>query len=124
MHGGPKRFAVFFMDLTDELVAFAKKFYPAYEEMPGSILRTIFEKYKGTTIICRNDQGEIQGFAVYQEWPSILNFILICGRAGHVDANLRAMLLGRHHLPRKPIAYFDETKMKLRIFKIAPNEDL
>ena len=112
------------MDLTEELILFAKRYYPAYEEMPESILRTLFEKYKGTTIICRTDQGKIQGFAIYQEWPSLLNFILICGQAGHAAANLRAMLLGRHHLPRKPIAYFDETKMELRIFKIVSNEEL
>lgn len=83
--------------------------------MPNSPLQRMFETYKNTTLIYQRD-GEIRGFALYQEWPDCLNFICIVG-IGDNEENLKAMLADRHQLPNKKIVFFDETIMELKTIK-------
>ena len=83
--------------------------------MPDDILRKLFETYKNTTLVFR-DNGEIKGFAIYQEWPDRLNFIAIAG-SGSQQENLRAMLKGRKNLPDKMICYFDEKTVQLKTMR-------
>ncbi len=102
-----------FFVMIDTLIKFAKKNYEAYSDIPDSFLRRMFETYKDTTLIYQDDAGNIRGFALYQDWPDRLVFILICGDSGH-DQNFKAMISGRHNLPDKPICYFDEKTMRLK----------
>jgi len=60
-----------------------------------------------------HDVGEIKGFALYQEWPELLNFICIVGIGSKLE-NLRAILRGRQVLSSKKICYFDEETMELK----------
>ncbi len=103
----------FFIVMIDKLIQFARTHHAGFEGMPDKQLRVMFEKYAASTLIWR-DAGEIKGFAIYQEWPDRLNFIAIAGK-GSRSENLKAILAGRHDLPRKMICYFDEEKMELKI---------
>ena len=97
--------------MIDELIKFAKR-HPGLAEISERGLRTLFETYKKTTLIYRPN-GEIKGFAVYQEWPDCLNFIVMAGD-GDIFANLSRIRGFIDSLPKKPIVFFDEKKMELR----------
>ncbi len=101
--------------MLDELVKFAKANHKGYAIVPDEFLRAMFVTYKDYTLVNRVD-GEIQGFAIYQEWPNCLNFICIVGNPenDHLK-NVIAMMDGKRLLPDKKIVFFDETKMRLRV---------
>lgn len=98
--------------MIETLVKFTKKNYPGFKDAPVSLIRSLFETYKKTTLVLKKN-GEIRGVGVYQEWPDCLNFILICGIGSRAE-NIRAMLEGRCLLPKKRIVFFDERTMELR----------
>lgn len=98
-------------DIIDKLIEYAQESHPAYLNMPATTLRVMFETYKNSILVWQPN-GEICGFAIYQEWPDCLNFIAIAGSSSR-EENLKAMLAGRHNLPNKKICYFDEQKMKV-----------
>jgi len=102
--------AVFFM--PNELIEFAKRYYPGFGELPERFIRTLFETYKNTTLVWYNN-GEIRGFAVYQDWPELANFFLICG-IGTQAENLKMLRTWARNFVKK-VVWFDEKKMKLRI---------
>jgi len=95
------------------LIEFSRENYPNFKEMPEKLISKIFETYKETTHLFYID-GKIKGFALYQEWPNCLNFLMMCLPFGTERENLRVLLGGRHLLPRKKIVWFDETEMKAR----------
>lgn len=96
----------------DELIAFTKRHHGELGLLPESVLRRWFETYKDTILVARSG-GKIVGFGLYQEWPDFINFICVCGNGSQAE-NFRALLKGRHLLPRKKICFFDETAMKAR----------
>ncbi len=100
--------------MLDELVKFAKARHEGFAIASDEGLRRMFETYKDYTLINIVD-GEIRGFAVYQEWPDCLNFLCMVGNPenDHLK-NITAMMEGRKGLPDKKIVFFDETKMELR----------
>lgn len=99
--------------MHEELVKFAQENYPEFAFVPLEVLHRWFETYKDTTIINRDANGEIKGFAIYQKWPSFLNFIIICGREG--PDNLKQILAGaRERFGDQTIAWFDEKRMEAR----------
>lgn len=104
--------------MTEELIELAKK-HPGFREVSDYGLRVMFETYKNTTLIQRDDDGKITAFAIYQEWPDCLNFIAVVGASGDRGENVRALLkiLGRKNRPSpgKEICYFDEVKMELKV---------
>jgi len=102
--------------MIDELVKFAQENYPEFASVPLAVLYKWFDTYKGTTVIDRDSNGEIAGFAIYQIWPDFLNFIIICGREG--SGNLEKILAGaRERFAGQKIAWFDEEKMEARFIQ-------
>jgi len=97
-----------------DIIEFAQKHYPKFDKMPVDLIQTIFETYKNSTCVFRNNRGFIRGFAVYQEWPDVLNFIMICLPFGSKHKNLKNILSGRSLLPNKKIVWFDEERMEGR----------
>jgi len=98
--------------IVDELIEFAQAHHPGFEGMPDETLKIFFETYKDTTLVWQKN-GEIYGFAVYQEWPDLLNFICVATIGSRAE-NLRAILKVVKVMSRKKICYFDETKMEVR----------
>ena len=102
--------------MHDELVKFAQEYYPEFASVPLVVLQKWFETYKGTTIIDRDSNGEIAGFAIYQIWPDFLNFIIICGREG--EGNLdRILTVYRERFAGQKLAWFDEKRMEARFIQ-------
>ncbi len=101
--------------MIKELIKFAKANHSGYAKVPDEFLRKMFETYKDTTVVnCVN--GEICGFGIYQEWPDLLNFICMVGNSENdVMKNIFAMMIAKEKIPDKPIVFFDESKMELRI---------
>jgi len=99
--------------MIDELIKFARAHHIGFKGMPDRTLRALFETYKKTTLVWR-ENGEVRGFAIYQEWPDRLNFIVMAGIGSRIE-NAKAILRGRKQLPRKTICYFDEDSMELKI---------
>lgn len=99
--------------MIDKLIQFARAHHPGFEGMPEKTLRALFETYKKTTLVWQ-ENGDIRGFAIYQEWPDRLNIIAIAGIGGRVE-NMKAILRGRKQLPQKMICWFDEKTMELKI---------
>lgn len=97
----------------DEVVEFSQQHYPNFKEMPERLVRKLLETYKKTTFVYFINNA-IKGFVIFQEWPNCLNFIVICLPFGTERENLKAILSGRHLLPRKKFVWFDETKMEGR----------
>lgn len=95
-----------------ELVRLAKNGYPNLAHLSEDYIRSFFEKYKKTALVFIQ-KTEIKGFAVYQEWPDALNFILICLPFSK-ERNLRVILQGRKIVPNKKIVWFDDKKMEAR----------
>ena len=99
--------------MIDELIKLAKK-HPGFKEISDFGLRVMFETYKDTTLIHR-DNGEVKAFAIYQEWPDRLNFIAVVGVSDNRLENLCSLLKMRDDKPpEKMVCYFDETKMELK----------
>ena len=105
-----------FIMVIDDLIKFAKTYHAGFASVGDSFLRRMFETYRDTTLIYR-PKGELKGFAIYQEWPDRLVFITIVG-SGTLEENLKAMIRGRSHLPKKPICWFDENKKELRTWRL------
>lgn len=103
--------------MPDELVKFAQQYYPSFASMSGKIITEWFNIYKETTVIDRDDNGQITGFAIYQKWPHFLNFIVICGKRD-MWANLdRLLSVCRQRFAGQKIGWFDETRMKARFIQ-------
>lgn len=98
--------------MIDRLIKFAKENHPGFAGMPYDILRMLFKTYEKTTLIRERD-GEIRGFALYQEWPDRLVFIAIAG-IGSTLETINGLLEGRNLLPDKMICWFDEKTMELK----------
>lgn len=98
--------------MIDALIKFTKENYPGFKEAPENLIRSLFEKYKKTTLVYEKN-GEICGVGVYQEWPDCLNFILICGIGSTIES-ASVLLAGQKLLPKKRIVFFDEQTMRLR----------
>lgn len=98
--------------MIEALVKFTKENYPGFKEAPESLIRSLFEIYKKTTLIYKKN-GEIRGVGVYQEWPDCLNFILICGIGSTIES-IGVLLDGQKLLPKKRIVFFDERTMRLK----------
>lgn len=99
--------------MVDELIKFARAHHPGFEGLPEKTMRALFETYKKTTLVWR-ENGAVRGFAIYQEWPDLLNIIAIAGIGSKLE-NLKAILRGRKQLPQKMICWFDESSMELKI---------
>lgn len=103
--------------MIDELIKLAKK-HPGFREISDFGLRVMFETYKGSTLIYR-DNGEIKAFAIYQEWPDCLNFIAVVGASDDKSENIKSLLKIREFIPistvNKAVCYFDETNMELKV---------
>ena len=103
--------------MIDQLIKLARN-HPGFREISELALRVMFETYKDTTLIHR-DNGEIKAFAVYQEWPDRLNFIAVVGSSGDKSENIRSLLKmvgrGNRPSPEKMVCYFDEIKMELKV---------
>lgn len=97
-----------------KLVRFAKDFYPNFNIMPISLICKVFETYKNTTLVYRDNRNKVRGFVIYQEWPDCLNFIMICLPFYKERETLRIILKGRPLIPKKKIVWFDEEKMEGR----------
>ena len=100
--------------MIDELIKLAKK-HPGFKEISEFGLRVMFETYKSTTLIHR-DNGEVKAFAIYQAWPDRLNFIAVVGTSDDKSENIKSLLKIRGIIPssQKMVCYFDETKMELK----------
>ena len=98
--------------MIEQLIKFAQKNHPGFAGMPDDILRKLFKTYEKTTLVRVRD-GEIRGFALYQEWPDRLVFIAIAGIGSTIET-INGLLEGRNHLPAKMICWFDETEMELK----------
>ena len=107
--------------MVDKLIKFARAHHPGFEGMSKETMRALFETYKETTLVWQ-ENGEIRGFAIYQEWPDRLNVIAIAGIGSRAE-NLKMMLKCRKQVPRKMICWFDETKMELKILCQQFSED-
>ena len=100
--------------MIDELIKLAKK-HPGFKEISDFGLRVMFETYKNSTLIHR-DNGEIKAFAIYQEWPDRLNFIAVVGASDDKSENIKFLLGIRGKVPAgKKVCYFDEIKMELKV---------
>ena len=100
--------------MIEQLIKLAKK-HPGFREISDFGLRVMFETYKDSTLIHR-DNGEIKAFAVYQDWPDCLNFIAVVGASDDKSENIKSLLRIRDNLPlEKMVCYFDETKMELKV---------
>lgn len=103
--------------MIDQLIKLARK-HPGFKELSEYALRVMFETYKDTTLIHR-ENGEIKAFAIYQDWPDRLNFIAVVGSSDDKSENIKSLLKIRKYIPistiDKIICYFDETKMELKI---------
>ena len=72
----------------------------------------MFEKYRKTTLVYKSN-GQMKGFAIYQEWPEFLNFLAIVGDKGLFRIMWR-VLHNKELLPTKPFGFFDELRMEGR----------
>lgn len=100
--------------MIDELIKLARK-HPGFKQISDLGLRIFFETYKDSILVHR-DNGEIKAFAVYQEWPDLLNFIAIVGTSSDPSENIKSLLKIRSNLPaEKMVCYFDEYKMELKV---------
>ena len=99
-------------DEIAELIDFAKEHHPGFTPISNDFLRKMFITYADTTIINRKN-GKIHGFACYQEWPDLLNFICIVGIGSPLE-NLADMLKYSKQLPKKRICFFNETVMEVK----------
>lgn len=101
--------------MIDQLIELAKK-HPGFREISDFGLQVMFETYKDSTLIHR-DNGEIKAFAIYQDWPDRLNFIAVVGASGDKSENIKSLLKIRGIIPspEKMICYFDEVNMELKI---------
>jgi len=103
--------------VIEQLIKLAKK-HPGFREISDFGLRVMFETYKDTTLIHR-ENGEIKAFAIYQEWPDRLNFIAVVGASDERSENIKSLLKIRDFIPistvDKKVCYFDETKMELKV---------
>lgn len=102
--------------MIDQLIKLAKR-HPGFREISDFGLRVMFETYKDSTLIHR-DNGQIKAFAIYQEWPDRLNFIAVVGASEDKAENIKSILkiVGRDNRPspEKMVCYFDEFKMELK----------
>ena len=100
--------------MIDQLIKLAKK-HPGFKEISDYGLRVMFETYKDTTLIHR-ENGEIKAFAIYQEWPDRLYFFAVVGASDDRSENIESLLKIRGEIPSgKKVCYFDETKMELKV---------
>jgi len=100
--------------MIEQLIKLARK-HPGFKEISEYGLRVMFETYKDTTLIYK-DNGEIKAFAIYQEWPDRFNFIAVVGTSDDRLENIRSLLKIRSAVPpEKMVCYFDEAKMELKI---------
>ena len=100
--------------MIDQLIKLARK-HPGFREISEFGLRVMFETYKDTTLI-HKDNGEIKAFAIYQEWPDCFNFIAVVGSSNDKLENLCSLLKMRDDKPpKKMVCYFDEVNMELKI---------
>lgn len=108
---------VVYYDNLRQVTNFAKLNYPGYKYFPVEVIQGFFEKYKNSTILYSN-KGIVQGFTVYQEWPDVYNFIMICLPTLDTKERVREIIKGiktKNILPRKkPIVWWDEENMKGR----------
>ncbi len=101
--------------MIDKLIKFAKENHAGFAGVGEQYLRSMFERYKETTLVNVGPDGEVRGFGIYQEWPDCLNFIALVGNPEHnTFKNFLALMKGRENLPHKKIVFFDEEKMELR----------
>lgn len=102
----------------EELIKFSRKTYPDWTELTPVYIEKLFNKYKDTTLIYI-ENNEIRGFVVYQNWPDVINMILIC-LDFDVWKNLHIMRKGLNQakientLPNKPIVFWDDERMEAR----------
>jgi len=98
---------------VEEVALFARRHYPNFWQFNKRTVYGFFETYRDTTLVHKNKQG-IDGILVYQEWPDLLNFIIICLPFGTKLSNFDIMCTAKHLLPDKKVVWFDEKRMKLR----------
>ena len=100
--------------MIEQLIKLARK-HPGFKEISEYGLRVMFETYKDTTLIHR-DNGEIKAFALYQEWPDRLVFIAVVGSSSDRSENIKTLLKikGLVSSLNKKVCYFDEYDMELK----------
>jgi len=102
--------------MIEQLIKLAKK-HPGFKEISDFGLRVMFETYKDTTLV-HKDNGEIKAFALYQDWPDCLNFIAVVGASDDKSENIKSLLKIREKIPSKAgkmVCYFDEVNMELKV---------
>lgn len=102
--------------MTAELIKFCRRNYPELADVGDSILTRLFETYKDTTIVDRQD-GEIRGFLVYQKWPGFVNVLMTCRIRDGVSDPAWLLNLYRVNFAGQTVAWFDEGKMEARFHK-------
>lgn len=103
------------MDNLAELVAFARRYHAGYAMCPEAVVRTLFDKYRDTTATQRGDDGQLTGFAVWQDWGDALNIAYVMS-AVSLAGNLRDLIRQAPQLAAgRTVVYYDENHMKARI---------
>lgn len=97
----------------DNLVDFAIKHHPGFALLSKDLAKKIFETYEKTILVYKPN-GQIRGFALYQEWPDCLNCLAIAGDKG-LFRMMWWILHNKDLLPNKPFVFFDELRMEGRI---------
>ena len=94
--------------MLDELIKFAKLHHEGFAAFENWQIKRFFETVQDTTLILQQD-GKIQGFAVYVERQESLYFMTIA-LTGDFKTNFKNMLKNLHSLSGKPIMWHDEKR--------------
>lgn len=97
----------------DELARFVQRYHPGLAQLPYCVLRKMLVEYRETTLIYRRE-GQLEYFAIYQEWPDFLNFFAVGGKRSYFGI-MWHILHNKFMLPAKPFGFYDELRMEGRI---------
>lgn len=102
------------LELT-ELTHFAVKHHPGFAQVPEVCVRAnLLTYYRTGAILIFRVNDQLEYFAIYQEWPTFLNFLALVGKRS-LFRIMWHILHNRDILPNKPIGFFDELRMEGRV---------
>ncbi len=98
------------MIAINQLIEFARKHHKSFEPFTDEAIEAFFEKYQDTTKVRFDEKGNITGFAVWDEQPDKIVFIVVAG-VGDRRENYRVMMKQLRQF-KKPVSVFSEKGQK------------
>lgn len=106
------------METVDQLVKMAMRSHSHFAGLPAAAVQKFFEDHRETTIIRRTQEGDINGFCVWEERGNDEIEVLALAGKGSTSQNLRSLLSGRELLPPgKKMTWYDPKQKRKRTLR-------